>query len=114
MVPDICIAQTSERLNKLGPGKCEYIVADLKDKAGCQKLCDELKKRTDRLTVLINNSGASWGAPYDDFPESGWDKLMALNVKAIYYGTQHPTTPVLCQIKNEVLIYGRCSYCWVP
>ena len=27
------------------------------------------------------------GAPYDDFPESGWDKLMALNVKSIYYMT---------------------------
>lgn len=27
------------------------------------------------------------GAPYDDFPESGWDKLMALNVKAIFYTT---------------------------
>lgn len=62
-------------------------MADLKDKAGCLKLTDELKKRTDRLTVLINNSGATWGAPWDDFPESGWDKLMALNVKSIYYVT---------------------------
>ena len=79
--------QTAERLNKLGPGKCEYIVADLKDKAGCVKLCDDLKKKTDRLTVLINNSGATWGAPWDDFPESGWDKVMALNAKAIFYVT---------------------------
>ncbi|KAJ1324317.1 gluconate 5-dehydrogenase [Microdochium nivale] len=75
------------RLNKLGPGKCEYIVADLKDKAGCEALVTEVKKRTDRLTVLMNNSGATWGAPYDDFPESGWDKIMALNVKAIFYVT---------------------------
>ena len=79
--------QTSERLNSLGPGKCDYIVADLKDKAGCQKLCEDLKAKTDRLTVLINNSGATWGAPWDDFPESGWDKLMALNVKSIFYVT---------------------------
>ncbi|KIW07159.1 uncharacterized protein PV09_02028 [Verruconis gallopava] len=81
------LKKTSDRLNKLGPGTCEYIVADLKDKAGCIKLCDELKKRTDRLTVLVNNSGATWGGPYHDFPESGWDKLMALNVKAIFYVT---------------------------
>ena len=27
------------------------------------------------------------GAPYDDFPESGWDKIMALNVKSMYYTT---------------------------
>lgn len=37
--------------------------------------------------MLVNNSGATWGAPWDDFPESGWDKLMALNVKAIFYVT---------------------------
>lgn len=78
---------TTDRLNKLGPGRCEYIVADLKDKAGCDGLCTEVKKRVDRLTVLINNTGASWGDDYYNFPESAWDKLMALNVKSIYYMT---------------------------
>jgi NAD(P)-dependent dehydrogenase (short-subunit alcohol dehydrogenase family) len=77
-------------LNGLGPGKCEYIVADLGTKAGCEALCAEVKRRTDRLTVLLNNSGATWGAPYDDFPENGWDKLMALNVKSIFYGKYPP------------------------
>ncbi|KIX07805.1 uncharacterized protein Z518_02459 [Rhinocladiella mackenziei CBS 650.93] len=81
------LKKTSDRLNALGPGKCEYIVADLKDKAGCDGLVKEVKNRTDRLTVLINNTGATWGAPYDNFPESGWDKLMALNVKSIFYMT---------------------------
>ncbi|KAF1974192.1 3-oxoacyl-reductase, partial [Bimuria novae-zelandiae CBS 107.79] len=81
------LKKTSERLNKLGPGTCEYIVADLKDKKGCLALCEEVKRRTERLTVLLNNSGATWGADYYDFPESGWDKLMALNVKAIFYVT---------------------------
>ncbi len=81
------LKKTAERINAIGPGKCEYVVADLKDKAGCDGLVKEIKKRTDRLTVLVNNTGASWGAPYDDFPESGWDKLMALNVKSIFYVT---------------------------
>ncbi|KIX97243.1 uncharacterized protein Z520_07358 [Fonsecaea multimorphosa CBS 102226] len=81
------LKRCAARLNNLGPGKCEYIVADLKDKAGCDRLAAEVKKRTDILTVLINNSGATWGAPSDDFPEHGWDKIMALNVKAIFYLT---------------------------
>ncbi|KAF1972333.1 3-oxoacyl-reductase [Bimuria novae-zelandiae CBS 107.79] len=81
------LRKTCERLNGMGPGKCEYIVADLKDKAGCVKLCEEVKKRTDRLHILLNNSGATWGADYYSFPESGWDKLMALNVKSIFYVT---------------------------
>lgn len=54
------LEETAKRLNQLGPGKCDYIVADLKDKAGCLALCEEVKKKTDRLTVLLNNSGATW------------------------------------------------------
>lgn len=79
--------RTAARLNALGPGRCEYVVADLKDKAGCDALCAEVRRRTDRLTVLVNNSGTTWVAAYDDFPESGWDKIMALNVKSIFYVT---------------------------
>ncbi|PGH00981.1 hypothetical protein AJ79_08045 [Helicocarpus griseus UAMH5409] len=81
------LKKCADRLNKLGPGKCEYIVADLKDKAGCDHLATEVKKRTDQLTVLVNNTGATWGAPYEDFPETAWDKVMALNVKSIFYLT---------------------------
>jgi len=81
------LKSTTDRLNALGPGKCEYIVADLKDKAGCVALCAEVKKRVDRLTVLVNNTGATWGDDYYDFPESAWDKLMSLNVKSIFYMT---------------------------
>jgi len=81
------LKQAAARLNALGPGTCEYIVADLKDKSGCDRLAAEVKKRTDRLTVLLNNSGATWGGAVDEFPENGWDKIMALNVKAIFYLT---------------------------
>ncbi|ETN46376.1 uncharacterized protein HMPREF1541_00560 [Cyphellophora europaea CBS 101466] len=81
------LKKTADRLNKLGPGKCSYIVADLKDKKGCDDLVAKVKNETDRLTVLVNNTGATWGAPYDDFPESAWDKLMRLNVSSIYYMT---------------------------
>ena len=78
---------TTARLNALGPGKCSYIVGDLKNKAGCLAVCDELKKRVDRLTVLVNNTGASWGDDYYDYPEHAWDKLYDLNVKSIFYMT---------------------------
>lgn len=81
------LASTTARLNALGPGTCEYIIADLKNKAGCLALCEELKKRTNRLTVLVNNTGASWGDDYYDYPEHAWDKLYDLNVKNIFYMT---------------------------
>ncbi|KAF1917245.1 hypothetical protein BDU57DRAFT_513385 [Ampelomyces quisqualis] len=81
------LKSTSARLNALGPGTCEYVIADLKNKAGCVALCDEMKKRIDRLTVLVNNTGASWGDDYYNYPEQAWDKLYDLNVKNIFYMT---------------------------
>jgi NAD(P)-dependent dehydrogenase (short-subunit alcohol dehydrogenase family) len=78
---------TTARLNALGPGRAEYIVANLSSRAGCDALVAEVKKRVDRLTLLLNNAGMSWGDKYEDFAEEGWDRLMALNVKSAFYMT---------------------------
>jgi NAD(P)-dependent dehydrogenase (short-subunit alcohol dehydrogenase family) len=59
----------------------------LKDKKGCVELCEEVKRRVGRLSVLVNNTGATWGGDYYGFEESGWDKLMGLNVKSVFYVT---------------------------
>jgi NAD(P)-dependent dehydrogenase (short-subunit alcohol dehydrogenase family) len=41
-----------------------------------------------QIDVLINNAGATWGASIEEFPESGWDKVFDLNVKALFFLTQ--------------------------
>jgi NAD(P)-dependent dehydrogenase (short-subunit alcohol dehydrogenase family) len=40
------------------------------------------------LDVLVNNAGATWGAPVDEYPESGWDKVFDLDVKSLFFVTQ--------------------------
>ena len=45
-------------------------------------------EREDRLDILVNNAGAAWGAEFDTFPESGWDKVVNLNLKAPFFLTQ--------------------------
>lgn len=81
------LQEAQKALNEKGPGRCEYIVADLSSKAGCDALCDSLKTRESKLHILVNNSGASWGAPWDNYPEKGWDRVMNLNVKGVFYMT---------------------------
>ncbi|KAG8907069.1 hypothetical protein FRC00_012140, partial [Tulasnella sp. 408] len=57
-------------------------------KAGCDSLADEIKSRENKIHVLVNCSGVSWGAPWDNVPEKqGWDRIMAVNVKALFYLT---------------------------
>src|SRR5436190_17112301 len=73
------------RLGELGD--CEGIVADLSSLEGVRALAAAVTERTDRLHVLVNNAGATWGAPLEEFPEDGFDKVMSVNVKALQYLT---------------------------
>ena len=36
----------------------------------------------------MNNAGAAWGAPFEGFPEAGWDKVLELNLKSPFFLTQ--------------------------
>ncbi|MBQ1016570.1 glucose 1-dehydrogenase [Micromonospora sp. D93] len=65
-------------------GHCEAIPADLSDDAGAETLAAAVRERFDRLDVLVNNAGATWGAPLEDYPEAAFDKLWAVNVKAVF------------------------------
>jgi len=85
-----------------GGGSCEYIVADLGSKAGCEALAAEIRKKTDKVHLLVNNSGVTWGARYEDVDEKkGWDQVYALNVKSIFFMTV-ALTPLLEKGANNL------------
>jgi NAD(P)-dependent dehydrogenase (short-subunit alcohol dehydrogenase family) len=69
-------------------GSCTSLPFDLSVMAGIDALANEIAARETRLDILINNAGASWGAPIDDYPESGWDKVVDLNMKSPFFLTQ--------------------------
>ena len=82
---DACNA-TAERLS--AHGACFSIPADLATMDGITHLANEIKAREPQLDILVNNAGATWGAPIEEFPESGWDKVMDVNVKGPFFLTQ--------------------------
>ena len=75
-------------------GSCFAIAADLSTEAGCRALADAVASRESALHVLVNNAGANWGAPYEEYPDSAWDKVLALNVKSVFHLTRF-CTPLL-------------------
>ncbi len=83
------LLSTAEELGALG--NCEAIPADLSTPAGARALANEVRDRTDALSILVNNAGATWGAPLEEFPESGWDRVIHTNVEGIF----HLTTALL-------------------
>ena len=54
------LKEVSEALTKAGPGRCQYIIADVGTKAGCDALADKVKALgIKRLNILLNNSGVT-------------------------------------------------------
>jgi NAD(P)-dependent dehydrogenase (short-subunit alcohol dehydrogenase family) len=66
-------------------GTCMSLPADLSTEGGARQLADTLAGREPRLHVLVNNAGANWGAPLAEYPDSAWDKVLALNVKGVFH-----------------------------
>ena len=78
--------QTAEELSEFG--ECIALPQDLSTLDGIEAFANELAERESSLDILINNAGAAWGAEFDEFPESGWDKVMDINVKSPFFLTQ--------------------------
>ncbi len=68
-------------------GECEAIAADLSTPEGARALAGEVRGRVDALDILVNNSGATWGAPLEEFPPSGWDRVIDTNLEGIFHLT---------------------------
>jgi len=78
--------QTAAELSSAGP--CFSLPADVSTLEGARALVKAYAARESKLDILVNNAGAAWGAPFDEFPENGWDKVVDLNLKTPFFLTQ--------------------------
>ncbi|MEM9494639.1 MAG: SDR family oxidoreductase [Pseudomonadota bacterium] len=78
--------QAAEELSAFG--ECISLPHDLSTTEGVKALTDEFLSKEKNLDILVNNAGAAWAAPFAEFPEDGWDKVMDLNVKSLFFITQ--------------------------
>jgi NAD(P)-dependent dehydrogenase (short-subunit alcohol dehydrogenase family) len=79
--PDAC-ARTEEELSALG--WCRGIPADVGDPDGVRGLVEAVTSVEPAVHVLVNNAGASWGAPLEEYPDEAFDKVLRLNVRAVF------------------------------
>ena len=78
--------ETARELSSIGP--CVSLPADVSTVEGARGLAAGLASREGSLHILVNNAGAAWGEPFGTFPESGWDKVVDLNLKSPFFLTQ--------------------------
>ncbi|MCJ9429086.1 SDR family oxidoreductase [Kordiimonas marina] len=73
----------AEELNAVGPGTVTALQADLSTAEGTESLAAQMAEREPCLHILVNNSGMTWGAPFEEFPRQKWDDVFRLNVTAV-------------------------------
>jgi 2-deoxy-D-gluconate 3-dehydrogenase len=97
--PGACDATAAEL--SAGGGACISLPQDVSTVQGCQALAAAYAKHETQLDILVNNAGAAWGAPFDDYPESGWDKTVDLNLKSPFFLTQALIAPLRAAASAE-------------
>lgn len=75
-------------------GDCIALPADLSQMEEVERLANEVSEREEKLHILVNNAGAAWGAKIGEVPEIGWDKVMDLNAKSLFFLTQALLPPL--------------------
>lgn len=82
---DAC-RKAAEELSALG--SCTPIPGDVGTEAGCRALAEAVAERERELHILVNNAGANWGAPLEEYPDAAWDKVLAVNLKGVFHLTR--------------------------
>jgi NAD(P)-dependent dehydrogenase (short-subunit alcohol dehydrogenase family) len=69
-------------------GEAVSIPANLSSEEECVRLAEEVREHEERVHILVNNAGATWGEPIESFPASAWDKVLDLNLKGPFFVTR--------------------------
>jgi NAD(P)-dependent dehydrogenase (short-subunit alcohol dehydrogenase family) len=77
----------TESLNEKGV-RSLALKCDVSNPDEIQLVVDKTLKEFGRIDILVNNSGTSWGAPALEMPEDKWDKVMDINLKAVFLFSQ--------------------------
>ena len=91
---------TAQELSAQG-ATCISLPANVSTLDGIHGLVAAYIARESTLDILVNNAGAAWGETFDTFPESGWDKVVDLNLKAPFFLTQALIAPLRAGAKVQ-------------
>lgn len=69
-------------------GVVSAYACDLGTPDGVGALAAHIAEHESELHVLVNNAGANWGAPLEEFTDLAWDRVLNINLKGLFGLTQ--------------------------
>jgi len=79
--------ETSKELQEKGI-KSMALACDVTNKEDVEIVIKKVIEEFGKIDILVNNSGATWGASVEEMPEDAWDKVMNVNVKGTFLMSQ--------------------------
>jgi NAD(P)-dependent dehydrogenase (short-subunit alcohol dehydrogenase family) len=79
--------QAAEELHALGV-RALGLRCDVRDPSEVQAVVDRTRTELGRIDILVNNAGTAWGAPAEDYPLEGWQKVIDVNLTGVFLWSQ--------------------------
>lgn len=79
--------EVAEGLKKLGVESLA-LKCDVSNPEDVKNVVERTLEKFGRIDILVNNSGASWGAPVEEMPLEAWQKVMNVNVTGTFLMSQ--------------------------
>lgn len=98
---DAC-QEVADRLKGLGV-ETLALQCDITNQDDVRKVVEETTNRFGKIDILVNNSGATWGAPAVDMPLEAWQKVMNVNVTGTFLMSQEVGRKMIAQNSGNII-----------
>jgi len=89
-----------------------FIAADLSDLAEVERLFKEAEQQAGAIDILVNNAGIYMGKPFEDYSMIEFDKLMKINVYAVFCLTQLAVTHMKARGSGKIINISSTAGKW--
>ncbi|CAM3246783.1 SDR family oxidoreductase [Filibacter tadaridae] len=98
---DACM-EVSDKLKAMGVESIA-LACDITNQEDVDRVVEETVKRFGSIDILVNNSGATWGAPVVDMPLKAWQKVMDVNVTGTFLMSQAVGKAMIEQQSGKII-----------
>ncbi|MEH7073177.1 SDR family oxidoreductase [Neobacillus drentensis] len=94
--------EVSQELKRLGVDSLA-LKCDVTNPDDIRNVVERTVERFGRIDILVNNSGASWGAPVEEMPLEAWKKVIDVNVTGTFLMSQAVGRIMLQQKSGKII-----------